>query len=104
MRMLVWLFRVALFFVLFAFALNNLEEASLRWFFGYEWRTPMIVVVLVTFACGCIVGALAMLSGRRRPRSDDPAKPEAPTTMLSEAPLTQAPQLAAPSHPPRDGL
>lgn len=106
MRMLVWLFRVALFFVLFAFALNNLEEASLRWFFGYEWRTPMVVVVLVAFACGCVVGALAMLPGRRRPRNDDPGQPHAPTTVLSEAPLTEAPaaQLAAPSHPPRDGL
>lgn len=106
MRILVWLFRVALFFVLFAFALNNLEEASVRWLFGYEWRTPMVVVVLAAFAGGCIVGALAMLPGRRRPRNDDHGKPPAPSTVFSEAPVTQAPavQLAVPSHPPRDGL
>lgn len=106
MRILVWLFRAALFFALFAFALNNLEDTSVRWFFGFEWRAPMVVVVLVAFTCGCIVGALAMLPGRRRRRADDRAQPHAPTTAPpSETPVSQAPTaLAAWSHPPRDGL
>ena len=52
MRLLVWLVRAALFFLLFAFALNNQHEASIRWFFGHEWRTPMVFVVLVAFAMG----------------------------------------------------
>ena len=38
MRTLVWLFRAAVFFVLFAFALNNREEASIHWFFGQVWQ------------------------------------------------------------------
>ena len=43
MRILAWLVRAALFFTLFAFALNNQHEASIRWFFSHEWRAPMAV-------------------------------------------------------------
>ena len=49
MRTLVWLFRAAVFFVLFAFALNNREEASIHWFFGQIWRAPMVLIVLAAF-------------------------------------------------------
>ena len=61
MRIVVWLARAALFFLLFAFALNNQHEASIRWFFGHEWRTSMVFVVLAAFALGCVFGVLAML-------------------------------------------
>ena len=46
MRMLVWLIRAAIFFTLFAFALNNQQEAGVHWFFGQEWRAPMVFIVL----------------------------------------------------------
>ena len=36
MRIFVWLVRAAIFFTLFAFALNNQHEAAIRWFFGQE--------------------------------------------------------------------
>ena len=61
MRILVWLFRAAVFFALFAFALNNNDVARVKWFFGYEWRAPMIFIVLAAFAVGCAFGALAMV-------------------------------------------
>lgn len=61
MRILVWLVRAALFLMLLAFALNNQHEASIKWFFGREWRTPMIFVVLGALALGCAFGVLAML-------------------------------------------
>ena len=34
MRIFVWLFRAAIFFSLFAFALNNQHDATVKWFFG----------------------------------------------------------------------
>jgi uncharacterized integral membrane protein len=61
MRIFIWLVRAALFFILLAFALNNQHEASLKWFFGHEWRTPMVFVVLAAFTLGCVFGVLAMV-------------------------------------------
>jgi len=61
MRILVWLFRAFLFFALFAFALNNSHEAVVRWFFGYEWRAPLVIIVLLAFGSGCALGVLAMV-------------------------------------------
>jgi putative membrane protein len=61
MKILVWLIRAALFFVLLAFALNNQHEASLKWLFGQEWRSPMVFIVLAAFTLGCVFGVLAMM-------------------------------------------
>jgi lipopolysaccharide assembly protein A len=63
MRILSWLIRAFIFFTLFAFALNNQHPASVHWFFGVEWRAPMVFVVLAAFAAGCALGAAAMLPG-----------------------------------------
>lgn len=68
MRIFIWLVRAALFFVLLAFALNNQHEASLKWFFGHEWRTPMVFVVLAAFTLGCVFGVLAMVPSWWRAR------------------------------------
>lgn len=61
MRFLVWLLRAFLFFALFAFALNNSQEVQVRWFFGHDWRSPLVIVVLIAFGLGCAVGVLAMV-------------------------------------------
>jgi uncharacterized integral membrane protein len=61
MRLIAWLLRAVLFFVLFAFALNNQHDAEVRWFFGLAWHAPMVFVVLAALALGCLLGALAML-------------------------------------------
>ena len=61
MRALAWLTRAFLFFVLFAFALNNQQEVALHWFFGFEWHAPLVIVVLAAFAAGAAIGVLAMV-------------------------------------------
>jgi putative membrane protein len=61
MRALVWLLRAFVFFALFAFALNNQQETVVHWFFGFEWQTRMVMVVLAAFAAGCAIGVLAMV-------------------------------------------
>jgi uncharacterized integral membrane protein len=99
MRIFVWLFRAFVFFILFAFALNNQHAGTVRWFFGLEWQAPMVFIVLAAFAAGCVIGVLAMLPGwwRRRRVTAPPLAPAAP-------PLAMAGAEAGPSHPPRDGL
>jgi len=103
MRLLVWLFRAFLFFTLFAFALNNQQTAVVHWFFGVEWRTPMVIIVLVAFAAGCALGVLTMLpSWWRRRRMGLRRAPSAAAP--AAAPTSTPPSEYGPEHPPREGL
>ncbi|MDR0478392.1 MAG: LapA family protein [Burkholderiaceae bacterium] len=61
-----WIIRAAIFGVLFAFAVNNQQQATLHLLFDREWRAPMTLIVLAAFALGLIVGVLGMLPGRWR--------------------------------------
>jgi len=103
MRLLVWLVRAVIFFTLFAFALNNQHDAAVRWFFGQEWRAPMVFIVLAAFALGCAFGVFAMVPSwwrhRRVARKHAPVIP-APV----ELPPASAAAADALPHPPRDGL
>ena len=75
-RLLKWILKAAIFFALFAFALNNQQDATVHLLFGHQWRAPMMLIVLVAFASGLVVGVLGMLPGwwtRRRTRASTPA-------------------------------
>ena len=102
MRTLVWLVRAAVFFTLFAFALNNQDPATLKWFFGYEWRAPMVFVVLAAFGLGCAFGIFAMVPGWWRQRRMARTR----TRRADDRPVTAPPLVGeiAAHHPPRDGL
>lgn len=56
-----WLLKAAIFFTLFAFALNNQQDATVHFFFGTQWRAPLVLVVLAAFALGLAIGALGMV-------------------------------------------
>ena len=60
-KYLMWLLKAAIFFTLFAFALNNQQVVSVRLFFGTSWNAPLVLVVLATFACGLALGVLMMM-------------------------------------------
>ncbi len=95
MRILSWLLRAFIFFTLFAFALNNQHTASVHWFFGVEWRSPMVFVVLAAFAAGCALGAAAMLPGWWKSRQTADASSAAPQNTGTAAPhLPAAPGVA----------
>ena len=61
MKYLAWLLKAAIFFTLFAFALNNQQDATVHFFFGTQWTAPMVLVVLAAFAAGLALGALVMV-------------------------------------------
>jgi hypothetical protein len=75
-----------------------------RWFFGVEWRTPMVIVVLVAFAAGCAIGVLAMVPSwwrhRRVAKRHAPVAPPPPVP----PPSSLMPSEFGPEHPPREGL
>ena len=66
-----WLLNAAIFFVLFAFALNNQAPVTLHLFFGASWQAPIVLVLLCVLLMGVMLGVLVMLPlwlRARRPR------------------------------------
>lgn len=61
MKYVTWLLKAVIFFVLFAFALNNQAPVDLHFFFGTRWQAPMVLVVLATFVMGMFAGIVVML-------------------------------------------
>lgn len=62
MKILIWLLRIALFVVLLAFAVKNDRLVAVRVFFGGEYHLPLVLVMLVTFAVGVLLGATATVA------------------------------------------
>ncbi len=102
MRAITWVFRLFIFFALFAFALNNQQDAAVRWFFGYEWRAPMVFIVLAAFGLGCAFGVSAMVPAWWKHRSVARRKSATAPVASAQNPLASA--LPVLEHPPRDGL
>ena len=61
MKYLLWLLKAAIFFTLFAFALNNQQTVTVHFFFGTFWQAPLVLVVLAAFVGGLIAGVLVMV-------------------------------------------
>jgi len=60
-KYILWLLKAAIFFTLFAFALNNQQVVSVNFFFGTLWQAPLVLVVLATFTAGVALGVLVMM-------------------------------------------
>jgi lipopolysaccharide assembly protein A len=70
MRYLNWLLRALLFFVLLGLAVKNDQPATLYYFLGFKWQTSLVVVLLLFFAAGSVVGMLAVLGSILRQRRE----------------------------------
>ncbi|MFG0639926.1 lipopolysaccharide assembly LapA domain-containing protein [Delftia sp. CH05] len=90
MKYFLWLLKAAIFFTLFAFALNNQQDATVHFFFGTSWTAPLVLVVLAAFALGLIVGVLGMvprwLKHRNAARSTQAPAPAAEGAAPTTAP------------------
>ena len=91
MKYLLWLLKAAIFFTLFAFALNNQHDATVYFFFGTSWRAPLVLVVLAAFAGGLVIGALGMLPGWWKHRSAAAQLPATPAPTGTTAPTPAQP-------------
>lgn len=85
MKYLTWLLKAAIFFTLFAFALNNQHAATVHFFFGTSWSGPLVLVVLAAFACGLVVGAAGMVPRWWRQRTAARRSGEATTASLGDS-------------------
>ncbi|KAF7598088.1 MAG: hypothetical protein CGU28_14860 [Candidatus Dactylopiibacterium carminicum] len=60
MQTIIWLLRAAIFLLLLGFAIKNDGLVTVHAFFGGAWQTPLVVVILVSFALGVLLGATAI--------------------------------------------
>jgi lipopolysaccharide assembly protein A len=69
-RVLVWVVMVVTFVALLGFALKNMDNVAVRYFLGFEWQAPLVLVLLMFFAFGIAFGIIAsigvILAQRRR--------------------------------------
>jgi len=102
--LLKWMLKAAIFFTLFAFALNNQQDTTVHFFFGNQWQAPQVLVVLTAFAAGVVVGVLGMVPWwwRQRRQSKHPATSDTPPVPNTSAGLTAAPPANAPAY--ADGI
>lgn len=70
MRYMIWLLRTVLFLILLGFAMKNDQPVVLHYFFGYEWQSSLILILLLFFAVGVSVGVLAVLGNIFRQRRE----------------------------------
>jgi uncharacterized integral membrane protein len=54
-----WLIRLLLVLLLAGFAFQNAEVVTLN-YFGYAWRTPLVLIILAFFLIGVMAGLLAI--------------------------------------------
>ncbi len=100
MKYLMWLLKAAIFFTLFAFALNNQQVVAVYFFFGTIWKAPLVLVVLAAFSCGLALGVLVMM-----PRWWKKRKAARMTDFHSRLPSPTGPTATTdPSGIPRHGL
>lgn len=61
MRFISGIFQMLIFLVLLGFALKNAQPVTVYYFFGYEWQSTLVIVMLLFFAVGAGLGILATL-------------------------------------------
>ncbi len=101
LKLLLRLIQLIIFVLILAFALKNTDDVALKFFLGWEWRAPLILVLLVVLMLGALLGVLActptLFSQRRelnlfrqRQAASTPSqrnnKPSLDTTPPDEAP------------------
>jgi lipopolysaccharide assembly protein A len=84
-----WLLKAALFFTLFAFALNNQNVVAVHFFFGQQWQAPLVLVVLAAFVAGMALGVMFMVPrwwrSRQAARKSSTASPAATSPTASDS-------------------
>lgn len=100
MRVIMWIIRLLLFFLLFGFAVKNDHLVSLHFFFGSSWQLPLVFVILVAFIAGALLGVTATFGSLLRQRREigrlrrqlDRATRDRPATPVPSAAEVQAPE------------
>lgn len=61
MQYLMWIIKGVLFLLILSFALVNTDPVTVRYYLGYRWEAPLVVVLLVALCAGALAGLLVGL-------------------------------------------
>ncbi len=89
LNFIAWPLRILLFLLLAILASLNLHESTVFLFLGHQWRAPMVVLLLIAFVAGVVLGVIALTLRR----ASKPAQVLAPVQMDSlnaKTPVGQA--------------
>jgi len=84
LKYLGWLAKLAVFVLVLGFALKNTHLVSVVFYLGYTWQLPLVVLLLLAFLLGALIGLLALLPylfRLRRQAASQAAVTEARTMM-----------------------
>jgi uncharacterized integral membrane protein len=70
MKILSRMATIVLFIIFFGFALKNTDPVTLHLFMGHEFPGPLVLMLMIFFVAGVIIGVLAMLPTLFRYRRD----------------------------------
>ena len=96
MKIVSRLIAAILFIFFFFFALKNTQEVTLHFFIGYERTDPLVLILLVTFVGGAILGVLAMTPIVFRHRREASRQKKATNALLKERENEQLAQTQPP--------
>jgi len=94
MRYVLLLLKIALFAFMLTFAVKNTDPVSVRYFLGYEWRAPLIFVLLIVFCVGALLGLLSALGPILRQRREISSLRRGLDAHLAASPERPAPDVA----------
>ncbi len=61
MHYLMLILKFALFLLILSFAIVNTDPVTVRYYLGYQWQAPLVLVLLVAVCLGALVGLLVGL-------------------------------------------
>jgi lipopolysaccharide assembly protein A len=93
MRIVTWTIRLLVFVLLVAFGAKNVEPVTLRFYFGVEAATPLILALFCAFALGAFFGVLSLLGRLLRQRREISALKKRSTAAEAAPPAASQPDL-----------
>lgn len=70
MTALTWAIRLVIFAFLVVFAVQNTEPVTLKFILEHNWQAPLVIVLLVFFSGGAVLGVLSVLGVIYRQRRE----------------------------------
>lgn len=70
MQYLGWFIKVIIFVLLLGFALKNSDVVTVHYYLDYEWKDPLVLILLGFFAMGAATGLLAIMPHLIRQRRE----------------------------------
>jgi uncharacterized integral membrane protein len=100
MNYLLWILKFTLIVLVVAFAIKNTGPVTVHYYFGGQWQSPLIFVLLVVFCAGIALGLTAALGPMIRQRREIT---ELKRRLRDPAPLDSGTGMTAAQDGRRDG-